>query len=110
MVPVGWSLLINNREVDVMSEDQSPSGGYRTDRLRSERDPVIDDGERRQDAADHAAPTADELPEVSYGQNEMSKAWARESYRADYGRASEPSRNEFGRKRVEDADEAPERE
>ncbi|MCJ8520131.1 hypothetical protein ABID21_003131 [Pseudorhizobium tarimense] len=93
-----------------MSKDQSPSGGYRNNRLRSERDPVIDDGERRRETSDDAAPAADELPEVSYGQNEMSKAWARESYRADYGRASEARRNEFGRKRVEDADEAPERE
>jgi hypothetical protein len=85
-----------------MSRDEYPSGGYRNDRLRSERDPAIDDGRYQTDQTDAASPSG-ELPETEYAQNEMSKGWARDSYRADYSRASEPARNDFGRKRVPNA-------
>ncbi|MCF6367967.1 hypothetical protein [Rhizobium halophilum] len=92
-----------------MSRDEHPSGGYRNDGLRSERDPEINDGRSQKDQQTDPASPPGELPEVEYAQNEMSKAWARDSYRADYGRASEPARNDFGRKRVPDAGDTPER-
>ena len=92
-----------------MSRDEYPSAGYRNDRLRSEPDPAIDDRRSQPDHQTDPASCSGELPEVEYAQNEMSKAWARESYRANYGRASQPARNDFGRKRVPVADDTPER-
>ena len=87
-----------------MSEAEFPTGGYRNEGLRNERDPVIDDKDRlpKQQAAN---PVPKQLPQSELGANEMSKAWARESYRADYGRASQDNRNDFGTKRVEDEDQ-----
>lgn len=80
-----------------MSKDQTLSGGYRNDGLREERD-----------APGHPAPSAHNRQSPStataqdpHGPNEMSKAWARESYRADYQRAGTGTRNESGSQRVD---------
>ncbi len=88
-----------------MSEVKSRSGGYRNDGLRNERDPAV--GDQPSQPADHAGRpnSSNEIPEDDHGRNEMSKAWARESYRADYGRAAREDRNDFGRKRVDNSDE-----
>ena len=80
-----------------MSKDQTLSGGYRNDGLRDERNVPSD----RVHSADNGESPSAATAEDSYGPNEMSKAWARESYRADYQRAGTGSRNEFGSKRVE---------
>lgn len=91
-----------------MSQDQARSGGYRNDGMRRERDHATDAAARPGKASDsdaHATP----LPEDRLGNNEMSKAWARESYRADYTRISQRTRNDFGQRRVEDGKETQER-
>ena len=80
-----------------MSKDQTLSGGYRNDGLRDERNVPID----RPDSVDNRESPSTATAEDSYGRNEMSKAWARESYRADYQRAGTGRRNEFGSKRVD---------
>ena len=80
-----------------MSEGQTLSGGYRKDGLRDERDVPSD----RPPSADNRESPSAATAEDSYGRNEMSKAWARDSYRAGYQRAGTGSRNEFGWKRVE---------
>jgi hypothetical protein len=86
-----------------MSRDQSPSGGYRNDGLRSERDPAMD--ERGLKPEGGAVSRSGDMARDAYGQNEMSKAWARESYRADYGQISGQTRNDFGTRRVDHAEE-----
>ncbi len=88
-----------------MNEAKSPTGGYRNEGLRNERDPVID--EQHSSSKQPASPAPSQMPEAELGANEMSKAWARESYRADYGRASQDNRNDFGTKRVEGEDQKP---
>nr|CAD6406909.1 hypothetical protein REQ54_00204 [Rhizobium sp. Q54] len=87
----------------MMSRDQSPSGGYRNDGLRSERDPAMDEGGSRPEG--DAGRQPGDMARDAYGQNEMSKAWARESYRADYGRISRETRNDFGTRRVDHVEE-----
>lgn len=87
-----------------MSQEQARSGGYRNDDMRNERDPTLDEPAKGAEAAgrgDHATSP----PDHRFGQNEMSKAWARESYRADYERISRETRNDFGTKRVEESEE-----
>lgn len=83
-----------------MTDTRSPSGGYRNDRLRNERDPQVDEKQPSREGQPTVSPDA-EMPEARLGANEMSKAWARESYRADYARVSSDTRNDFGTKRVE---------
>lgn len=71
--------------------------------MRNERDPQVDEKQPLPEGEPSASPDA-EMPEARFGANEMSKAWARESYRADYARVSSETRNDFGTKRV-DGDE-----
>ena len=80
-----------------MSKDQTLSGGYRNEALRDARDVPSD----RPHSADNRESPSAATAEDAYGRNEMSKAWARESYRADYRRAGTGRRNEFGSKRVD---------
>ena len=84
-----------------MSTDQSLSGGHSNDGPRS--DPAMDG--RGSWPEGGAANRSGDMARDAYAQKEMSKAWARESYRADYGQISGKTRNDFGTRRVDHAEE-----
>ena len=89
-----------------MSDAKLPTGKDRDEGLHLKRDPLIDE-QQPASGPQTADPAPTQLPESEYGANEMSKAWARESYRADFGRASQHNRNEIGTKRVDGEDQNP---